>query len=129
MTEIYDNIRAMREKKHLTQEDMADELNMSASGYAKIEQGKTKLFHEKLEQIADFFGVSVYQLMPSKGDVSISINDHNNLYYADNTTAIAVLEKTVQHKDEIITEKNNQIQVLKDEVSSLKRIIELLENK
>ncbi len=122
MLEIHDSIRTIREEKNFTQEEMADKLHMSASGYAKIEQGKTKLFHEKLERIADIFGVSVYQLMPPNSDVNISINDHNNLYYADNTTAVAVLEQTVTHKDELLKQKDN-------EIKALKKIIELLETK
>ncbi len=36
------------------------------SSYAKIEHGKTKLYHEKLEKIAKVFGVSIYQLIPRK---------------------------------------------------------------
>ncbi len=58
--EIHDNIKNLREENHLTQEDMADKLHMSTSGYAKLERGETKLFHEKLEKIADIFGLNYF---------------------------------------------------------------------
>ncbi len=126
MTEVYDNIRAMREKQNLTQEEMADKLHMSTSGYAKIEQGKTKLFHEKLEHIAEVFGISIYQLMPPNSDVNISVGDNNSNYnnscYGNNTAEIEKLQLSLKYKDELLRQKDN-------ENNALKEIIELLKNK
>ena len=36
---MHDKIRMMREFRQLSQEDMAEKMNMSLSGYAKIERG------------------------------------------------------------------------------------------
>ncbi|MBS9779302.1 MAG: helix-turn-helix transcriptional regulator [Moraxellaceae bacterium] len=125
MTEVYDNIRAMREKQNLTQEEMADKLHMSTSGYAKIEQGKTKLFHEKLEHIAEVFGISIYQLMPPNSDINISVTDNNSNYnmlcYVDNNAEIEKLQLSLKYKDELLRQKDN-------ENNALKEIIELLKN-
>lgn len=46
---------------------MAEKLNMSLNGYAKIERGETKLYLDKLEQIAQVFDIDVVELMQSDG--------------------------------------------------------------
>lgn len=40
---------------------------MSLNGYAKIERGETKLYLDKLEQIAQVFDIDVVELMQSDG--------------------------------------------------------------
>ncbi len=137
MTEIYDNIRTMREKHNLTQAEMADKLHMSTSGYSKIEQGTTKLFHEKLEDIADIFGVSIYQLMPKNGDISVFFKNENSdnnsggntLYCGENSQVIALLEQNLKYQQQLLSQKDNEINALKDDITSLKKVIELLENR
>ena len=41
--QTHDKIRSIREQSNWTQEDMAEKLNMSISGYSKIERGETKV--------------------------------------------------------------------------------------
>ena len=62
-----DKIRKVRESKAWSQEQMAEKLNMSLNGYAKIERGETKLYLDKLEQIAQVFDIDVVELMQSDG--------------------------------------------------------------
>ena len=45
------------ETRNWSQEDMAQKMNMSKNGYAKIERGETKLNLHKLEQIANIFNM------------------------------------------------------------------------
>lgn len=40
---MHDKIRIMRELHQWSQEEMAEKMAMSPSGYAKIERGETKL--------------------------------------------------------------------------------------
>ncbi len=56
---IYKNIKKIRELKNLTREHVADELNMSTSGYGKIERGEVDLTISKLIRIAQVFNVSI----------------------------------------------------------------------
>ena len=51
--ELHEKIKTMRELKQWSQESMAEKLGMSATGYAKIEQGKTRLSVDRLEKIAE----------------------------------------------------------------------------
>lgn len=46
---IQEKIRAMREIKHWSQEEMAEKLEMSPTGYARIERGESKLNLERLQ--------------------------------------------------------------------------------
>jgi transcriptional regulator with XRE-family HTH domain len=51
---IHANIRFMREKDGLTQEQVADYLNMSVNGYGDIERGETDIKFSQLVQISNF---------------------------------------------------------------------------
>ena len=64
---INEKIRRIRESKEWPQEQMAEKLNMSLNGYAKIERGESKIYLDKLEQIAQVFDIDVVELMQSDG--------------------------------------------------------------
>lgn len=59
----YEKIRELRENHHLTQEEMALKLNLSTTGYAKIERGETRLNIPRLEQIAEILDVDIMEFM------------------------------------------------------------------
>lgn len=120
----------MREVKNLTQEEMADQLNMSTSGYAKIERGETKLYHDKLDKIADVFGVSVNQLLPSSNEgVTVCMSEQNDcsntVYYGENSHKLAQLELIISYKDEIITQKDELLKSQQREIELLRQQIGL----
>lgn len=60
---MHDKIRVMRELFQLSQEDMAGRMNMSPSGYAKIERGQTRLQYDKLVRIAQIFNMNLSDLV------------------------------------------------------------------
>jgi hypothetical protein len=47
--QLRQNIRDLREDKHLTQAVMAEKLGMSETGYAKIERGESGVRIERLQ--------------------------------------------------------------------------------
>jgi transcriptional regulator with XRE-family HTH domain len=59
----YENIRKIREMNDLTRDYVAAELEMSTSGYGKIERGEIDLTLSKLVKISSIFGVSVIDLL------------------------------------------------------------------
>lgn len=59
----YEKIRLMREMNQWSQEDVADKLNLSTNGYAKIERGETRLNLPRLEQIAEIFHIDLLDLL------------------------------------------------------------------
>lgn len=63
------NIRYLRKKHGMTQEDMANLLKYRGKqGYIRIESGKAGLSVENLAKLADFFGVTLDQMI--KQDLS-----------------------------------------------------------
>lgn len=60
---IQDKIRLLREQNEWTQEEMAERMEMSKNGYAKIERGESKLSLERLEKLASVLGVDIIELI------------------------------------------------------------------
>ena len=126
--DINEKIRKLRESNSWSQEQMAEKLNMSLNGYAKIERGETKLRLDKLEQIAQIFNLDIVELLSSDQQNIFLINEHSNLssnYYGKSSGNDFVIEKLnliISHKDELLQKQS-------DEIASLKKIIALLEQK
>lgn len=130
----------------LTQEEMANQLQLSLNGYANIERGETKLSVERLEQIANIFGIDVTELLSFGEHNSITYNhthspNTNNLTIFGNATdsllesELSKLQLLISHKDEvlqnraeIIENKNELIEQLKAEIETLKLLVDTLRN-
>lgn len=57
------NIRTIREMKNLTRDFVAGELEMTYSGYGKIERGEIDISITKIARLADIFGISISDLL------------------------------------------------------------------
>ncbi len=124
--ELHDNIKQLRELNNWSQEEMAQKINMSKNGYVKIERGLSKPNLDRLQQIADAFGMNVIELIESanKGFVCV-INENGNLsnhtinqYNQHNSNQslayrIQNLEKEVELKDKLLNQKDNELSALK----------------
>ena len=130
---VNEKIRTIRETRNWSQEDMAEKMNMSENGYAKIERGKTKLNLHKLEQIANIFNIDVLELIKNDDkNVLFFMNDHNTNYYGSNenlTSEIDLLKLTISHKDELLKQRDLVIEQKDSEILALKEIISLLKSK
>ena len=60
---IGDKIRDLRTLKKLSQENMAEMLDMSLGAYGDIERNKKDISLSRLEQIADKLGISVNDIL------------------------------------------------------------------
>lgn len=126
--ETYEKIKMMREMNQWTQEEVAEKLGMSTTGYAKIERGQTNVSVEKLKQIAQIFNINIAQLLDNNEKLVIcSIGDNHsnyNNYFGMNEKLIVQNEKQqleIQLKDELLKQKDA-------EITALKELIELLKN-
>lgn len=104
------NIRRIREEMGLTQEAIAQELDMESSTYWRLEEGTTQVLNRNVYRIAKLAGVAVEDLVVG-GDVSRKLLD------ADDTrekleTMRDFYEKKLQEKDELVTNLNNYIKTL-----------------
>ena len=137
----------------LTQEDMANQLQLSLNGYANIERGETKLSVERLEQIANIFGIDVTELL--------SYGEYNHINFSHSTTQtnnslniigrisdeiwelevsrlqltiahqdeiIKTKEEALIHKNELIETKNQMIDQQQREIETLKLLVDTLRN-
>ena len=119
--ESSEKIKSMREMNQWTQEEVAEKLGMSTTGYAKIERGQTNVSVEKLKQIAQVFNLNVAQLLDDdERFVMCSIGDNNsnyNNYFGTNEKLSLEKEKLKQ----LLSAKESEIE-------ALKKVIVLLEN-
>jgi transcriptional regulator with XRE-family HTH domain len=123
--QLGEKITLMRTLKGLTQEEMAEKLSMSTTGYAKIERGETKLQNPRLEKIADVLGMELSDLLnfDTKNVFNFAENwTHSNLVnstiYLTETQCAHELEKA-----HLMIEQQNK------EIVYLKEIIELMKHK
>ena len=73
---IIGNIKKFRELKNLTRDQIATDLNMSLSGYSKLERGEVDITLSKLNRISHVLDVSISQIL--NFDVSNVFNVHDN---------------------------------------------------
>ena len=104
-------IRKLRESKDYSQENMAEELNISVSAYSKIERGVTDPSIGRLAEIAKILDVEVMQFI---GDATVS----NKLEDKDKIYGFVT-------KDEI-DEVRRLIKQMKAEMISLKKEIAII---
>lgn len=124
---IHDKIRVMRELFQLSQEDMAERMNMSPSGYAKIERGHTRLQYDKLVRIAQIFNMNLSDLVDDDKGVMFFMNENrdNTLgsEHSDRSATLFEIEKLklqLLHKNELLEQKEKELE-------SLRKILRLLE--
>ena len=126
---LKDKIKNLREINGWSQEVMAERLNMSKNGDARIERGESKLNMERLEQIAEIFRIDVIDLISQEYERAIFMvggmgDSHTgyNTYYGNDNSLAAEMEKlklVIQHKDELLAQKDNEIAALKKLVAAL----------
>ena len=125
---VNDKIRMLREFNHWSQEEMVERLGMSHNGYAKIERGETKLYLDKLSQIAQIFNINLSDLVSdSEKNVFFFLQetqDHTSANYYGSSDLAAEIEKLkliVAHKDEIIEQKNKELAAQQEIIALLKQ--------
>lgn len=99
-------IKRIREDKNISREEMADKLNMSLSGYAKIERGEVALTILRLEQIGQISNYTSTEIIemgnqntlilcPTIEKTTIPIQSSDSLQLSDKDLYIQFLEKRI----------------------------------
>ncbi|WP_396193233.1 helix-turn-helix domain-containing protein [Flavobacterium sp.] len=78
MEEVLSKIKEYRKKKGFSYENMAHELNTSASAYRKIELNQTKLTVERLVQIAQILEAKIEDLLDLKANSEFNQTNNEN---------------------------------------------------
>ena len=109
---------------------MAEKLDMSVNGYAKIERGETGINIARLEQIAAVLDVDTHDLIPlSDGNSAYLVikgdnNQANGIVYNNKEELQIEIEKLklmLKHKDELLGQQNRELEMLKDMLAFLKQ--------
>ena len=123
---INEKVKKLRELHHFSQEEMAEKLNLSTSGYAKIEKGERGLDLHKLERIATVFGIELTDLLEiSDNSVVCLINEnshhHNHNHYGNQKLEFMIekLNLQLEHYCELIKQKDKEIEILNKLITAL----------
>jgi transcriptional regulator with XRE-family HTH domain len=120
---VHEKIRFMREAKDWSQEEMAVKLNMSVSGYSKIERGETRAYIPKLEQIAEVLDVDLTELI-AFGERHILINE-NSKHGCNVIGSSPELAFENQKLHLMLAHKDETIEHLKQDIARLSDMLEL----
>lgn len=113
---IGDNIKKFRELKNITREQIAAELNLSLSGYSKIERNEVDLTISRIQQIAQILEVDVSQIL--NFDATQIFNITNN--HLVQGFGSKVENHNHNHNDDY---REKYIQMLEAEITRLKKIV------
>ena len=136
---IHEKIRLLRQVKGLTQEEVADKLNLSVNGYGKIERGECDVNLTRLEQLAGVFGIEPTELlgMADKNVFNLSCsssctnyctntiemhNTYTNTQSVESNPEIEKLQLILQIKDK-------EIELRDEKIHHLSEVLELLKSK
>jgi len=135
---LHEKISVFRTLKGLTQEQMAEKLNMSTTGYAKVERGETKLQTDRLEKIAAALGIELEDFVSFDEKMVFNASFHDQSFsfqhsqnYCTNSAKeliheIEKLQLMVQQKDQELSQKNREIDLLQQQIDDLRTVIGLL---
>ena len=128
---VNEKVRLFRELNQWSQEEMAERMNMSVAGYAKIERGETNISLHKLKQIASVLQIDLLDLVSTHDSGVILVGGENNQnhfrnnYYGNKAAELEVekLKLELKHKDELLKQRENELETLRDIVNLLKQQI------
>lgn len=108
---------------------------MSLNGYAKIERGESKIYLDKLEQIAQVFDIDVVELMHSDGkNICFQIESPlDSVYQGGGETQLLVeierLKLALSHASEKEMLLNTLLSQREKEIQTLEELINILKNR
>jgi len=104
-------IKNVRKSKKISQQFMADKLNISQFAYSKIERGITQLNWDKLNKVAQILEINVWELVDNtKASVEVNPIEKKFLHLID------LVDILFKREDEKIKSLNDEIVRLKKQV-------------
>jgi transcriptional regulator with XRE-family HTH domain len=120
---IKDNIRKVRMARNITQESMADRLDISLTAYKALEKGKTKIVNANVIKMAQLLETSTEELVLGYHPVQApgQLLEDVRTEYGGRIKAlerrIEDLERLVKTLEDTISTKNEVISMLKKSAS------------
>lgn len=131
--QIHEKLKAIRQLKGLTQEELAEKINLAVNSYGKFERGEADadIKWKKLCKIAELLEVDIQDLIDTKERSIMNLAEHccnNNIsqhgvILLTETQCAHELEKAqliIQQKDFILAQKDKEIRRLEEIIGLLK---------
>ena len=118
-TSIKDNIRKIRKRHCLTQDEMAHRLGISLTAYRDLETGKTSVVSGHLIRIAELLDTSTEEIVLGYTPVRMPA-EHLNEMKEEYTSRISELEKEIEYLKKLVRN-------LEDTIQTKNQIIEMLQ--
>jgi transcriptional regulator with XRE-family HTH domain len=104
MKKLQEILRQIRLENNLSQENLAADLGLSITGYAKIERGETDVNYSRLEKIAQYYKINVIQLL----SIGYPLNIDKRVDYKDEEIAhLKEIIKLLEQKIELMSDVKN----------------------
>ena len=130
---IHEKIRLLRQVKGLTQEEVADKLNLSVNGYGKIERGECDVNLTRLEQLAGVFEIEPIELLGNSEKQIFNLSCYNNTDTQNTQTysfySNTELKSEIEKLQLILQLKDKEIELRDEKIRHLTEVVELLRAK
>ena len=116
---IKENIRNARRSRKLTQEDLADRLDISLTAYRDLEKGSTNIVNSNVIRLAEILDTTTeelvlgYRPVQAPGKVLEDIRNEYGGHISVLERRVAELQKMVAYLEETVRTKNEIISLLK----------------
>jgi len=112
MKHIGKTIKSIREEKGLTQQQIAELVNMHRSNYSRVEAGDRDLSLDAVNKIASYFGMTIDELVNFDGNIpdEVTIEDKSLMEQVKLIAELEPEEKNMVFKmiDTFLTKKKFQ---------------------
>ena len=119
---IKHNIYKLRRDKGLSQEEVANLMDISLTSYRKIEKGTTTLISDRISQLATALGITEDELLLGNTLNHRQLQQEVKVSQQENQR----LTLEINHLKHLLEEKEKQIQLLEHAVADKTEIIRLL---
>jgi len=100
------NLRELRHKQKVSQEDFADFLGVDRKTYARWEDGESGVSSDYLPKIAEFLNVEIGELFKEKpGDIVVNQNDNKECLINAGVFLLINDKEAVDHIFDVIKKK------------------------
>lgn len=109
MNHIGKTIKAIREEKGMTQQQIAELVNMHRSNYSKVESGDRDLSIDAINKVAQYFGMTIDELVNFDGNIptEVTVEDKSLMEQVKMIAELEPEEKSMVFKmiDTFLTKK------------------------
>ena len=117
---IKENIRKTRKSRKITQEDMADKLDISLTAYRDLEKGSTSILNANVMRIGKILETSTEELLLGYRPVQAAGKQMEEVH-AEYGGKINILERRIQDLEKLVDSLDETIRSKNEIISMLKK--------